>query len=58
VGGLADVVRSPVYATGVGLALYGARQRRTGAGHGAREGAGRGRDGFWRRLAEWFGEIF
>ena len=27
VGGLVDVVRSPVYATAVGLALYGARRQ-------------------------------
>jgi cell division protein FtsA len=26
-GGLVDVVRSPIYSTGVGLALYGARGR-------------------------------
>jgi len=25
VGGMADVIESPIYATGVGLALYGAR---------------------------------
>jgi cell division protein FtsA len=57
VGGLADVVRSPIYATGVGLALYGMRRQASGAppldpGDGlllARVG---------RRLAGWFGEIF
>ena len=27
VGGLVDVVKSPVYATGVGLVLYGAKQQ-------------------------------
>ena len=31
VGGLAQVVRSPIYATGVGLALYGARRQASGA---------------------------
>src|SRR6266404_3832966 len=31
VGGLADIVRSPIYATGVGLALYGARRQTSGA---------------------------
>jgi cell division protein FtsA len=54
--GLADVVQSPIHATAVGLALYGAR------GHGAGgptevEGATLvGRTG--RRLRDWFAEIF
>src|SRR5262245_27747021 len=54
--GLADVVQSPIYATGVGLALYGAR------GHGAAppvelaDGSLVGR--FSRRMKEWVGEIF
>src|SRR6185436_6423371 len=30
IGGLADVVRSPIYATGVGLAVYGAQRRTAG----------------------------
>ena len=52
-GGLADVVQSPIYATGVGLALYGAR------GHGAGGGATEMEDGtlvgrVGRRLREWF----
>ena len=29
IGGLQDVVRGPMYATGVGLVLYGAAQSRT-----------------------------
>ena len=57
VGGLADVVRSPIYATGVGLALYGARRQGTGVGpFDANDGAMLTRLG--RRLAGWFGEIF
>jgi len=32
IGGLLDVVKSPMYATGVGLALFGFHQRRGGAG--------------------------
>jgi cell division protein FtsA len=59
VGGLGDVVKSPIYATGVGLALYGARGRgdgvRSGGGYTGDE-AGVGR--LVRRLASWFGEIF
>ncbi|MGH7309769.1 MAG: cell division protein FtsA [Candidatus Rokuibacteriota bacterium] len=59
VGGLADVVKSPIYATSVGLALYGAR---TGPPTGDSEvpsgngGPGLGR--MARRLTEWFGEMF
>jgi cell division protein FtsA len=54
---LADVVKSPVYATAVGLALYGAR--RQAAGPSASEPYVGGAFGGWgRRLAGWFGEIF
>ena len=57
VGGLAQVVRSPIYATGVGLALYGARRQASGATPlDAADGALLTRLG--RRLAGWFGEIF
>ena len=57
VGGLADVVKSPTYATAVGLALYGARRQELG--HHAAEVSGRS----WaarmaRRLAGWFAEVF
>jgi cell division protein FtsA len=52
--GLADVVQSPIYATGVGLALYGAR------GHGAvsetLDGSLAQRVG--RRMKEWVGDLF
>lgn len=56
VGGLADVVQSPIYSTAVGLALYGARRQ---AHAQVAEAAGR----TWiarllRRLAVWFGEMF
>ena len=57
VGGLAEVVRSPIYATGVGLALYGARRQTTGiVPLDSNDGALLTRLG--RRLAGWFGEIF
>jgi len=54
VGGLADVVKSPVYATGVGLALYGARAEDSALAP-SRDG---GVAGLFRRLAGWFGEWF
>jgi cell division protein FtsA len=55
--GLADVVQSPIHATAVGLALYGAR------GHGAGGGASEMEDGTLvgrtgRRLRDWFAELF
>lgn len=54
---LADVVKSPVYATAVGLALYGARRQATG--FSLSEPYVGGALGRWgRRLAGWFGEIF
>jgi len=55
IGGLADVVQSPIYATGVGLALYGVR-----VGGLASRSAGDGRlvARFSRRVGEWFGEMF
>jgi cell division protein FtsA len=52
IGGLVDVVKSPAYATGVGLVLYGARQRTSVL---------RGRDperGVWRRMTGWLREMF
>ncbi|HEY3065279.1 MAG TPA: cell division protein FtsA [Methylomirabilota bacterium] len=56
VGGLTDVVKSPIYATAVGLAVYGARRQSasTVVDTGERRQFGR----FSRRLAGWFSEIF
>jgi cell division protein FtsA len=55
VGGLLDVVNNPMYATGVGLVLYGKR-------HGAEEMLkNRERNLFFRvgqRMQRWFGEFF
>jgi cell division protein FtsA len=57
VGGLADVVRSPIYSTAVGLALYGARRQATPAWLPPPDEAGfLARLG--RRLAGWFSEVF
>jgi cell division protein FtsA len=63
VGGLADIVKSPIYSTGVGLAIYGARNRppgATGIGDGSdRSALGRGIFGrTGRRLADWFNGLF
>ena len=57
IGGLGDVVRSPIYATAVGLAVYGSR--RLVVGHAPADVGGRTALGrFSRRLAAWFSEIF
>jgi len=56
VGGLADVIRSPIYATAVGLALYGARRQAPGpVWSDAVPGPALGR--FSRRLMGWLSEI-
>jgi len=55
VGGLAEVVKSPIYATGVGLALYGARQDSVNRLDGS---DGRLVQGISRRMREWFGGLF
>jgi cell division protein FtsA len=54
-GELAEVVKSPIYATGVGLALYGLARQPAIAGGAATE---RGLLGRVRRLTGWFGEMF
>ncbi len=56
VGGLADVVSSPIYATGVGLVLFGARRRAQGTILTGHDGAGVKR--IVRRMREWFTELF
>jgi cell division protein FtsA len=61
VGGLADVVRSPMYATGVGLVVYGAKQ--IGASQKAVESTQQARDAnlygrMGRKMRNWLSEIF
>ena len=54
IGGLVDVVRSPSYATGVGLVMFGADQGRT-AQMPSRDDERRGLfKRAWGRLAEMF----
>jgi cell division protein FtsA len=54
VGGLVDVVKTPSYATGVGLVLYGARHLAEGT---MRAGLDR-RRGMFDRMRSWFSEVF
>ena len=56
VGGLVDVIKSPVYATGVGLAHYGAR-RMTPGPTWSEAVPGHSLGGWYRRLMGWLGEI-
>ena len=51
VSGLADVVRNPIYATGVGLLLFGQRQTQD-AIPGRHFDSGMG--GMWERMKSWF----
>lgn len=51
VSGLADVVRNPIYATGVGLLIFGQRQMQNGIS-GVRLDAGV--KGIWNRMKSWF----
>ncbi len=51
VAGLVDVVRNPIYATGVGLLLFGRQNR---GSRGEAPGVGRGLRGVWERMKSWF----
>ena len=53
VSGLVDVVRNPIYATGVGLLLFGSHSGHTGSAHkgGARLESG---TNLWERMKNWF----
>ncbi len=53
VGGLTDVVRNPMFATGVGLVLHGAKQLDSQGYKPRAEHAGLG-----RRVKEWFARVF
>jgi cell division protein FtsA len=58
VGGLADVVKSPAYATAVGLAKYGAQRLRTVRFEQRLQRPVRVERGSWVRIGEWFREVF
>ncbi|NOR50385.1 MAG: cell division protein FtsA [Desulfuromonadales bacterium] len=55
IGGLTDVVNSPIYATGVGLVKYGSRNMQTRYFVIGQENLF---DRVTRRMKEWFGEFF
>ncbi|MBI3327612.1 MAG: cell division protein FtsA [Nitrospinae bacterium] len=55
ISGLTDIVTNPIYATGVGLALYGRnRLLEAAAAHSGRTGLG----GAFRRMAVWLQDLF
>ena len=51
VNGLVDVIRNPIHATGVGLLLFGNRQRSGFTSHELDENSG---DSLWKRMKSWF----
>ena len=53
VQGLKDIVRNPIYATSVGLLLYGKEREEEQAGRQKRPGRGA-----WNRFRNWLGENF
>jgi len=53
VTGLADIVRNPIYATGVGLLMYGLKQRRSNFGRSTQQNAAN-ELGFWAKTKNWF----
>ncbi len=55
IGGLVDVVKSPSYATGVGLVMYGAKQQRLAGPAGKHGGTDRG---LLKKMRSWFKEAF
>ncbi len=50
VGGLVDVVRNPIHATGVGLLLFGQANRESGREFFGEQGI----SGIWQRMVDWF----
>ena len=55
IGGLIDVVNSPIYATGVGLVKYGSRHTKS---QNFRIGEANVFDRVIKRMKDWFGEFF
>ncbi len=55
IGGLVDLVNSPIYATGVGLVLYGSRHKAQGR---FKVGEGNIFSKVTHRMKEWIGEFF
>ena len=50
ISGLIDVVRNPIYATGVGLLLFGSQAGESPAQHNLYDSSG----SIWERMKNWF----
>ena len=55
VEGLADIVRNPIYATGVGLLIYGMRQQQEGLSESRQKST---ISGFFDKIKSWFKDNF
>jgi cell division protein FtsA len=51
VSGLVDVIRNPIHATGVGLLLFGNKQRNSFSSRELEENSG---DSLWKKMKSWF----
>ncbi len=51
VSGLVDVIRNPIHATGVGLLLFGNKQRSSFSSQELEENSG---DSLWKKMKSWF----
>jgi cell division protein FtsA len=51
VGGLVDVIRNPIHATGVGLLLFGHKQQNSFSSRELEENSG---DSLWMKMKSWF----
>jgi len=58
VKGLSDVVNNPIYATGVGLLLYGLKHHHAGMRDNVDRFEGRSGGGLWSRMKQWFQDNF
>jgi cell division protein FtsA len=58
IGGLVDVVNSPVYATGVGLVIYGSRHLESAVHFPTTQSDDNLFKATFKRMKEWFGEFF
>ena len=54
VSGLVDVVRNPIYATGVGMVIYGDKNRDPNARNVALSGVDSSGEGIWAKMKSWF----
>jgi len=52
--GLVDVVRNPVYATGVGMVIYGDQNREPGLGNAAYAPVNSSKQSIWAKMKSWF----